>query len=126
MTITAPRQRQRELDEFCASHSGGGGFMRFAGDYRPWSWIKRNCVCAHCGARPRHQRSHVSCFGHYRGATYFQCDGAERHLLARESDLKWRVARTARDEAMRPGEVKAVHEAYPWIYTPSDTSDVDW
>ena len=119
-------QRQREPDEFCASHSGGGGFIRFQGEYRPWSWVRRNCVCAHCGSTVGHWRSKVQCFGHYRGAMYFTCGGAEHHLIERESDLKVRISRKPKDEAMRAGEMEAVKKAYPWIYNPTDTSDVDW
>lgn len=119
-------QRQRQPDEFCASHSGGGGFIRFEGDYHPWSWIRRNCVCSHCGARPSLKRSKVNCFGHYRGATYFMCGGPEHHLFERESDLAWRDNRSVNDEAARAWERTAVEKAFHWFYNPSNVADVCW
>ncbi|HEV8525662.1 MAG TPA: hypothetical protein VGQ71_14300 [Terriglobales bacterium] len=106
----------RQIDRFVATRSGGGGFIRFGGFYRSWSWVRENCNCAACGSILSRRKSTEHADGMYRDAVYFECPAVGHHVIKTERDLKWKVGAQERDERLRvEGLVKDVQEAYDWL-----------
>jgi hypothetical protein len=120
-TFQARARYTRDPELFVATRSGGGGFIRFAGFFRNWKWVRKNCVCAECGAILGEHKSSEHADGLVRGAVYFDCLGSGRHVIRRESDLRWQIGSQERDERLRAkGEVKDVQEAYHWLKAAPD------
>lgn len=106
----------RPPGEFCGSSSGGGGFIKFEGEYRPLSWVRRWLRCAHCGRPISHTLSKVPCFGFNANAKYPKCGGPDEHLVVTEADLIWKPDAKPEDAELRPSEARAVKEAYGWMF----------
>ena len=110
---------------FTATKSGGGGFIWFDGIFRSWNWVIKNCVCSECGFPLGKHKSNVPADGLIRNVTYFTCEGAERHVIRRGEDLKWKIGRQALDKKHQAkATVKDVKTAYPWLDAEPDTEEV--
>lgn len=106
----------RPPGEFCGSSSGGGGFIKFEGEFKPLSWVRRWLRCKHCGAQISPVFSDVSCWGFNANAHYPKCCGGDQHLIVTEDDLIWKPDANPADAELKPGEVKTVMKAYAFLF----------
>ncbi len=119
-------QYVRDPKKFTASKSGGGGFIWFGGEPRTWSWVMRNCNCAHCGTGLGKGKSAVRADGLIPNARYFTCRGSEKHVICSEDDLRWKIGAEARDQKHRAkGSAKDVKKAYPWLKAVPDSDPTE-
>lgn len=118
LAITSGSHYQRDTSLFVAHNArgSGGGFIPFCGDIRKWAWVRRNCVCFECGASIGNFKSGERADGFIPNARYFTCQGVGRHIIRRETDLRWKVGAEARDKKRRlKATVEDVQAAYPWL-----------
>lgn len=109
------RPYQRDPNKFIAARSGGGGFMKFDGEYRSWRWLMRFTRCALCGGGLSLKQCHIPADGMISNARYFVCD-REKHPIRRTSDVVWMVGGQAREEAWRAkGNIDNVRAVYDWL-----------
>lgn len=102
---------------FRSSNYRGGGWIAFAGEIRDWRWVMTHCLCAHCGASVGQRMSDEIAPGKASRSLFYQCDGAEGHVLKGEGDLRWKG--DGFTPGLNPGvegreyDAGAVLEAYP-------------